>query len=128
MPGEGEWLRFIADVLGNDGGFNGVGGKTDGEGKVGLGEPVAAEIAAMDDACDFLAAGDLLDADVVGLGLQDESMHGMALGGGQLANVVGGKSDGVVLPLRGQSLAIRRQFAANAVGIRRQEGSAEPVT
>ena len=51
--------------------------------EIGLREPMAAEVAGMDDACYLLAAGDVFDLYVVGLGLEDEPVHGVALGGGQ---------------------------------------------
>jgi len=89
---------------------------------------MAAEIAAMNDACDFLAAADFLDRYAVGFCLQDQSVHGMALGRGQLADVVGRQRKHVALPIRDQCLAVRRQFAANPVRIGRKEGRAQPVT
>ena len=64
---------------------------------------------------------------IVGLGLEDEPVHGVALGAGQLADVVGRQGDGVALPLGGQRLAVGRELAANAVGIGNQKGRAQPV-
>ncbi len=55
-------------------------------------------------------------------------MHGVALGGGQLADVVGGQGKRVALPLGGQGLAVGRELAANPVGVGNKEGRAKPVT
>jgi hypothetical protein len=54
-------------------------------------------------------------------------VHGVALGRGQFADVVGRQSDGVALPLRGQGLAVGGKLAANPVRVRRQEGRAQAV-
>ncbi len=89
---------------------------------------MAAKVAGMDHAEDLLAAGNLLDADFVGLGLEDEPVHGVALGGGQVADVVGRQGERVALPLGGQRLAVGRELAANPVGVGNQEGRAQPVT
>ncbi len=127
MPADGDGLGFGADVAGDDAGVHGVGGEGDGEVEVGLGEPVAAEVAGMDDAGDLLAAGDVFYGDVVGFGLEDEPVHGVALGAGKFADIVGGQSDGVALPLGGEGLAVGGELAANAVGIGNEEGRAEAV-
>ncbi len=94
--------------------------------KVGLREPVAVEVAGMNHACNLLAALDFLHGHVVGLGLQNQPVHGVDVAA-RLAAVVGRQSDGVALPLGGQRLGVRRELAANAVGIRRQKGRAQPV-
>ena len=88
---------------------------------------MTAEVPGVNDAGNLLAAGNIFDAHVVGLGLEDEPVHGVALGGGQAPNVVGRQSDGVALPLRGQRLAIGGKLAANPVRVRRQEGCAQPI-
>ena len=59
MPADGHGLGFAADVLRHDDGVDGIGGQGDGEVEIGLGEPVAAEVAGMDDAGDFFAAGNV---------------------------------------------------------------------
>ena len=101
--------------------------RRDGDDQVGLREPVAAKVAGVNDAGDLLAAGDVLHVYVVGLGLEDEPVHGVALGAGQFADVVGRQGDGVALPLGGEGLAVGGELAANAVGIGNQEGRAEAV-
>jgi hypothetical protein len=81
----------------------------------------------MDDARHPLAAGNLFDAHIASLGLEDQSVHGVALSRRQLAHVVGRKGEGVALPLGGQRFAVGRELAANAVGIGNQEGRAQPI-
>jgi len=54
-------------------------------------------------------------------------VHGVPLGTGQLADVVGGKRERVAIPLGGEGLAVRRKSAANAVWIRNEEGRAKTV-
>ena len=71
--------------------------------------------------------GVFVTLNVLGLGLENQPVHGVALGAGQLADVVGRQRDGVALPLRGQRLAVRRELAANPVRIRHQERRAQPV-
>ena len=127
MPADGHGLGLVAHVVRHDAGVHGVGGEGDGEVEVGLREPVAAEVAGMNHAGDLLAAGDGLFRDVVGLGLEDEAVHGVALGAGQLADVVGGQRDGVALPLGGEGLAVGGELAANAVGIGNEERRAQPI-
>ena len=80
-----------AYVLRYDAGVYGFGGKPDGDDEVGLGEPVAAEIPSMDDAGDLLAAGNILHADVVGFSLENESVHGVALGRGRFPMLLAGR-------------------------------------
>ena len=128
MPGDGDGLVFAAHVFGNDAGVDGFGGERDSDDEVSLGEPVAAEVSGVDYAGDLFAAGNLFDLNVVGFCLEDEAVHGVALGGGQLADVVGGESNGVAVPLCGEGFAVCRELAANPVGVRNEEGRAEPVT
>ena len=54
-------------------------------------------------------------------------MHGVALGGGFPADVVGRQGDRVALPLCSQGLAVGGELAANPVGVGSQEGRAQPV-
>ena len=74
---------FGADVVRYDHGVHGVGGEGDGEVQIGLRKPVAAKVAGMNHASDFLAAGDGFLGYVVGLGLQDQPVHGVTLCTGQ---------------------------------------------
>jgi hypothetical protein len=71
--------------------------------------------------------GGLLDLQVFHLALEDQAVHGVALGSGLFADVVRGQGDGVALPLGGQGLAVGRELAANAVGIGKEEGRAEAI-
>jgi hypothetical protein len=48
-------------------------------------------------------------------------VHGVLLGSGQLANVVGRQRDGVALPLGGEGLAVGGELAANPIGIGHEE-------
>ena len=89
---------------------------------------MSAKVVGMDDAGDFLAVGDVVNLHVVGVGLEDEAVHGVAFGGGQMAHVVGGKGEGVAFPLGGEGFAVGRQLTANAVWIWDKEGRAEPVS
>ena len=127
MPSNGHGLGFAADVLRHDDGVNGISGQGDGEVEVGLREPVAAEVAGVNDARDFFAAVDVLFGYVVGFGLQYEAVHGMTLCTGILADIVCRQGDGVALPLCGEGLAVGRELAANAIGIGHEERRAEPV-
>ena len=88
---------------------------------------MAAEVAGMDDACHLLAALDLFNADIFGLGFKDEAMHGMALCTGVMADVIGRQRQGVTLPLGRQRLPVNGKLAANAIGIGNQERRTEPV-
>src|SRR6266568_4335603 len=121
VPGDGDGLSDFANVVGDDDGVNRVRGEADGVVEVGAGEPVAGKVAGMDDPGDFLSAGDVFDGDVVGFRLEDQAVHCVALRGRQRADVVGGKREGVALPLGGQRLAVGGELAANAVGVGYQE-------
>ena len=127
VPANGDRFGFAPNVAGNDGGIDSIGRKGDGEVEVGLRQPMTSEVAGVDDAGDFLSAGDILHADIVGLGLEDQAVHGVTLGARHLADVVGRQRDGVALPLGRERLAVRRQLAANSIGVGNQERRAEPV-
>ena len=68
-----------------------VGGEGDGEVQVGFGEPVAAEVAGMNHACDFFSAMDIFFGHVVGFGLQDEAVHGVRSAPGFLPMLLAGR-------------------------------------
>ena len=117
MPSDGHGLGFGTDILRYDHGVYSVGGQGDGELQISLREPMAAEVAGMNYARDFLAAVNVFLGYIFGLRLQDQAMHGVLFGTGQLADIVRRQRDGVALPLGGESLAIRGKLAANAVRV-----------
>jgi hypothetical protein len=81
----------------------------------------------MDHARNLLAARSLRNANVIGLRLQNVPVHGVPLGSGQLADVVGRQRNVVPLPSRRQRLAVCGKRAANPVRIWHQERRTEPV-
>jgi len=127
VPGDGDGLVFGANVLCHDAGVHSLGSKADGDDEIGFGEPVAAEIPCMNDAGNLLPAGYVFHGDAVGFGFEDEAMHGVALGRGQLSDIIGRQGNRMTLPLGGERLAVRGELAANPVGVGNQEGRTEPI-
>src|SRR5215469_5252380 len=81
----------------------------------------------MDDAGDLLAAGNYLLGYVISFGFENEAVHGVALSCGFLTDVVGRKCDGMALPFRGESLAVGRELAADAIRVGNEEDRTKPV-
>src|ERR1700722_17797704 len=124
MPSNGHRLRFIADVLGGNGGVDGAAGEGNAEGQVGLGEPVAAEIAGVDDAGLSLSVGGRLGVQRFSLAFENKSVDGVNFGAVFVAFEVGGQGQSLAMPFGGEGLAIRRKLAADAVGVRHEKGPA----
>ena len=68
VPGDGDGFFLAADVLATTVASTASAVRRDGEEQLGLREPVPAKVAAVDDAGNLFAAGNLLDGDVIGLG------------------------------------------------------------
>jgi len=127
VPGNCDGFGNGAYVVGDDDGVDCVRSEGDGVAEVGLGEPVAAKVAGVDDTGDFLAARDVFYGDVIGLRLEDKTVHGMALSGGKSADVIGREGEGMALPLGGEGLAVGGELAADPVRVGDQERRTEPV-
>ena len=128
MPANRYGLCRTAHIVRNNRGIQRVGGQRNRHHQVGLREPVSPKVACMDHARHLFAARSLRHANVLGLRLQDQSVHGVALGGGKVTAIVGRQRDGMPLPGSRQRFAVCRERPANPVRIRRQEGRAQPVT
>jgi hypothetical protein len=113
--------------MGHDGGVNALGGQGDFNHQVGLREPVAVEVAAVDHARNAAAVRRVRDLQVFYGCFQDQPVHGVALGPGLGSDIVCRERNGVALPFGGKSLAVRRKLAANAVGVGEEECRAHAI-
>ncbi len=98
---------FAAHIVRDNRGVHRIGGQRDGNNQVGLRQPVPAEIAGVNNARHLLTARNAVSLHVIGLRLQNQPVHGVPFGGGQLADIVGWQGNRVALPRRGQRLAVR---------------------
>ena len=121
VPADGHRFGFPAYILCGDGYFDRRAGQRDGEVEIGLREPVAAEIACVNDTCYRLAVGCVADVEVFGFGLVDGAVDG------EFAHKVVGQVDGVAAPIGGDGLAVCGDSAPDAARKRHEKGRAEGV-